>query len=162
MGQAPFALATSNALRLRAMDLRPEHPPLRHGSVYSCCPVIARPRWCGMRRAVALSEKRQIKSGRLVLSSMWAPTLKFLLGTAEKVLALFPPPRGPAFEARADQQRANASRTRRDSNGVEIDPVTKILPVQVIAATCGLMIPPSRPKIGGQWRHRHLVCSGNH
>ncbi len=117
LGQAPFALATSNALRLRASDLDLVlHPAAR---VY-LLPCIAGHVGADAA-AVALSEAPD-KSEDLVLVVDVGTNAEILLGNREKVLACSSPT-GPAFEGAqiSSGQRAAPGAIER----VEIDPVTK-------------------------------------
>ena len=117
LGQAPFALATSNALRLRADDLHLNiHPSAR---VY-LLPCIAGHVGADAA-AVALSEAPD-KSEDLVLVVDVGTNAEILLGNREKVLACSSPT-GPAFEGAqiSSGQRAAPGAIER----VEIDPITK-------------------------------------
>ena len=117
LGQAPFALATSNALRLRADDLDLNiHPSAR---VYML-PCIAGHVGADAA-AVALSEAPE-KSDDLVLVVDVGTNAEILLGNREKVLACSSPT-GPAFEGAqiSSGQRAAPGAIER----VEIDPTTK-------------------------------------
>ena len=117
LGQAPFALATSNSLRLRADDLDLNiHPSAR---VY-LLPCIAGHVGADAA-AVALSEAPD-KSSDLVLVVDVGTNAEILLGNTEKVLACSSPT-GPAFEGAqiSSGQRAAPGAIER----VEIDPVTK-------------------------------------
>ncbi len=117
LGQAPFALATSNALRLTARDLGLEmHPAAR---VY-LLPCIAGHVGADAA-AVALSEAPD-KSADLMLVVDVGTNAEILLGNTEKVLACSSPT-GPAFEGAqiSSGQRAAPGAIER----VEIDPVTK-------------------------------------
>ncbi|MEC8573323.1 MAG: ASKHA domain-containing protein, partial [Pseudomonadota bacterium] len=92
LGQAPFALATSNALSLRAIELNLNiHPAAR---VY-LLPCIAGHVGADAA-AVALSEAPD-KSEDLVLVVDVGTNAEILLGNKEKVLACSSPT-GPAFE----------------------------------------------------------------
>ncbi|MEL6884338.1 MAG: ASKHA domain-containing protein [Pseudomonadota bacterium] len=117
LGQAPFALATSNALRLRADDLDLNiHPSAR---VY-LLPCIAGHVGADAA-AVALSEAPD-KSEDLVLVVDVGTNAEILLGNRDKVLACSSPT-GPAFEGAqitAGQRAAPGAIER-----VEIDPATK-------------------------------------
>jgi len=126
LGQAPFALATSNALRLRAMDLDLNiHPSAR---VY-LLPCIAGHVGADAA-AVALSEAPD-KSDDLVLVVDVGTNAEILLGNRDKVLACSSPT-GPAFEGAqiSSGQRAAPGAIER----VEIDPVTKIARFKVIGS----------------------------
>ena len=117
LGQAPFALATSGALRLRADDLDLNiHPSAR---LY-LLPCIAGHVGADAA-AVALSEAPD-KSEDLVLVVDVGTNAEILLGNREKVLACSSPT-GPAFEGAqiSAGQRAAPGAIER----VEIDPVTK-------------------------------------
>ena len=117
LGQAPFALATSNALRLRATDLDLNiHPSAR---VY-LLPCIAGHVGADAA-AVALSEAPD-KSEDLVLVVDVGTNAEILLGNKEKVLACSSPT-GPAFEGAqiSSGQRAAPGAIER----VEINPETK-------------------------------------
>ena len=117
LGQAPFALATSDAISLRAIELDLNlHPAAR---VYFL-PCIAGHVGADAA-AVALSEAPN-KSDDLVLVVDVGTNAEILLGNREKVLACSSPT-GPAFEG------AQISSGQRAAPGaiehVEIDPVTK-------------------------------------
>ena len=117
LGQAPFALATSNALRLTARDLGLDlHPAAR---VYFL-PCIAGHVGADAA-AVALSEAPD-KSPDLMLVVDVGTNAEILLGNTEKVLACSSPT-GPAFEGAqiSSGQRAAPGAIER----VEIDAVTK-------------------------------------
>ena len=117
LGQAPFALATSNALGLRAVELDLNiHPAAR---VY-LLPCIAGHVGADAA-AVALSEAPD-KSEDLVLVVDVGTNAEILLGNKDKVLACSSPT-GPAFEGAqiSSGQRAAPGAIER----VEIDPVTK-------------------------------------
>lgn len=117
LGQAPFALATSNALRLRADDLGLNiHPSAR---IY-LLPCIAGHVGADAA-AVALSEAPD-KSDDLMLVVDVGTNAEILLGNRDKVLACSSPT-GPAFEGAqiSAGQRAAPGAIER----VEIDPVTK-------------------------------------
>jgi uncharacterized 2Fe-2S/4Fe-4S cluster protein (DUF4445 family) len=117
LGQAPFALATSDALNLTARELGLElHPSAR---VY-LLPCIAGHVGADAA-AVALSEAPD-KSEDLVLVVDVGTNAEILLGNREKVLACSSPT-GPAFEGAqiSSGQRAAPGAIER----VEIDPVTK-------------------------------------
>jgi uncharacterized 2Fe-2S/4Fe-4S cluster protein (DUF4445 family) len=117
LGQAPFALGTSNALSLRAVELDLNiHPAAR---VY-LLPCIAGHVGADAA-AVALSEAPD-KSEDLVLVVDVGTNAEILLGNTEKVLACSSPT-GPAFEGAqiSSGQRAAPGAIER----VEIDPVTK-------------------------------------
>ena len=117
LGQAPFALATSRSLSLRAVELDLNiHPAAR---VY-LLPCIAGHVGADAA-AVALSEAPD-KSEDLVLVVDVGTNAEILLGNKEKVLACSSPT-GPAFEGAqiSSGQRAAPGAIER----VEIDPVTK-------------------------------------
>ncbi|MEM8578926.1 MAG: ASKHA domain-containing protein [Pseudomonadota bacterium] len=117
LGQAPFALATSEALRLRGRDLDLNiHPSAR---VY-LLPCIAGHVGADAA-AVALSEAPD-KSDDLVLVVDVGTNAEILLGNRDKVLACSSPT-GPAFEGAqiSAGQRAAPGAIER----VEIDPATK-------------------------------------
>ncbi len=126
LGQAPFALATSNALSLRAVELDLNiHPAAR---VY-LLPCIAGHVGADAA-AVALSEAPN-KSDDLVLVVDVGTNAEILLGNTEKVLACSSPT-GPAFEGAqiSSGQRAAPGAIER----VEIDPVSKEPRFQVIGS----------------------------
>mmetsp|Transcript_23292 Transcript_23292/g.40282 ORF Transcript_23292/g.40282 Transcript_23292/m.40282 type:complete len:681 (-) Transcript_23292:3206-5248(-) len=117
LGQAPFALATSDSMRLRANDLNLNiHPSAR---VY-LLPCIAGHVGADAA-AVALSEAPD-KSDDLVLVVDVGTNAEILLGNRDKVLACSSPT-GPAFEGAqiTSGQRAAPGAIER----VEIDPITK-------------------------------------
>lgn len=124
LGQAPFALTTSDSLRLRADDLELNiHPSAR---IY-LLPCIAGHVGADAA-AVALSEAPD-KSDDLVLIVDVGTNAEILLGNKEKVLACSSPT-GPAFEGAqiSSGQRAAPGAIER----VEIDPITKEPRFQVI------------------------------
>jgi uncharacterized 2Fe-2S/4Fe-4S cluster protein (DUF4445 family) len=126
LGQAPFALATSNALRLTARDLDLQlHPAAR---VY-LLPCIAGHVGADAA-AVALSEAPD-KSEDLMLVVDVGTNAEILLGNTTKVLACSSPT-GPAFEGAqiSSGQRAAPGAIER----VEIDPVTKAPRFKVIGS----------------------------
>ncbi|SHE30390.1 Uncharacterized 2Fe-2 and 4Fe-4S clusters-containing protein, contains DUF4445 domain [Litoreibacter ascidiaceicola] len=117
LGQAPFALATSESLSLRGIELGLNlHPAAR---VY-LLPCIAGHVGADAA-AVALSEAPD-KSDDLVLVVDVGTNAEILLGNKNKVLACSSPT-GPAFEGAqiSSGQRAAPGAIER----VEIDPVTK-------------------------------------
>ncbi|MEP0504331.1 MAG: ASKHA domain-containing protein [Paracoccaceae bacterium] len=117
LGQAPFALTTSDSLRLRATDLNLDiHPSAR---IY-LLPCIAGHVGADAA-AVALSEAPD-KSKDLVLVVDVGTNAEILLGNTEKVLACSSPT-GPAFEGAqiSSGQRAAPGAIER----VAIDPITK-------------------------------------
>jgi uncharacterized 2Fe-2S/4Fe-4S cluster protein (DUF4445 family) len=126
LGQAPFALATSEAISLRGSELGLNlHPAAR---VY-ILPCIAGHVGADAA-AVALSEAPD-KSEDLLLVVDVGTNAEILLGNKEKVLACSSPT-GPAFEG------AQISSGQRAAPGaiehVEIDPVTKLPRFQVIGS----------------------------
>ncbi|MEP5728745.1 MAG: ASKHA domain-containing protein [Sulfitobacter sp.] len=126
LGQAPFALATSKALRLRAHDLELNiHPS---AFVYFL-PCIAGHVGADAA-AVALSEAPD-KSDDLVLVVDVGTNAEILLGNKEKVLACSSPT-GPAFEGAqiSSGQRAAPGAIER----VEIDPISKAARFKVIGS----------------------------
>ncbi|MHA6261946.1 ASKHA domain-containing protein [Arenibacterium sp. CAU 1754] len=126
LGQAPFALATSDALNLTAADLDLTlHPAAR---VY-LLPCIAGHVGADAA-AVALSEAPD-KSDDLVLVVDVGTNAEILLGNREKVLACSSPT-GPAFEGAqiSSGQRAAPGAIER----VEIDPDTKTPRFKVIGS----------------------------
>ncbi|QUJ77770.1 DUF4445 domain-containing protein [Sulfitobacter albidus] len=124
LGQAPFALATSNALRLRADDL--------DLNIHESARVYLLPCIAGHvgadAAAVALSEHPN-HSDDLVLIVDVGTNAEILLGNREKVLACSSPT-GPAFEGAqiSSGQRAAPGAIER----VEIDPATKLPRFKVI------------------------------
>ena len=117
LGQAPFALATSDALNLTAREVGLDlHPSAR---LY-LLPCIAGHVGADAA-AVALSEAPD-KSPDLLLVVDVGTNAEILLGNTEKVLACSSPT-GPAFEGAqiSSGQRAAPGAIER----VEIDPVTK-------------------------------------
>lgn len=126
LGQAPFALATSNAMRLRADDL--------DLSIHESARVYFLPCIAGHvgadAAAVALSESPQT-SDDLVLVVDVGTNAEILLGNREKVLACSSPT-GPAFEGAqiSSGQRAAPGAIER----VEIDAVTKLPRFKVIGS----------------------------
>ena len=126
LGQAPFALTTSDSLCLRADDLDLNiHPSAR---IY-ILPCIAGHVGADAA-AVALSEAPD-KSEDLVLVVDVGTNAEILLGNKEKVLACSSPT-GPAFEGAqiSSGQRAAPGAIER----VEIDPVTKVPRFRVIGS----------------------------
>ncbi|WP_298918273.1 ASKHA domain-containing protein [uncultured Roseobacter sp.] len=126
LGQAPFALATNNALRLRADDLELNiHPSAR---IY-LLPCIAGHVGADAA-AVALSEAPD-KSDDLVLVVDVGTNAEILLGNKDRVLACSSPT-GPAFEGAqiSSGQRAAPGAIER----VEIDPATKAPRFKVIGS----------------------------
>lgn len=126
LGQAPFALATSESLSLRAIELNLNiHPAAR---IY-ILPCIAGHVGADAA-AVALSEAPD-KSDDLVLIVDVGTNAEILLGNKDKVLACSSPT-GPAFEGAqiSSGQRAAPGAIER----VEIDPVTKTPRFKVIGS----------------------------
>ncbi|MFK7870300.1 MAG: ASKHA domain-containing protein [Roseobacter sp.] len=124
LGQAPFALATNNALRLRADDLDLNiHPSAR---IYML-PCIAGHVGADAA-AVALSEAPD-KADELTLVVDVGTNAEILLGNREKVLACSSPT-GPAFEGAqiSAGQRAAPGAIER----VEIDALSKAPRFKVI------------------------------
>ncbi len=124
LGQAPFALATSESLSLRAIELNLNiHPAAR---IY-LLPCIAGHVGADAA-AVALSEAPD-KSEDLVLVVDVGTNAEILLGNKDKVLACSSPT-GPAFEGAqiSSGQRAAPGAIER----VEIDPATKTPRFKVI------------------------------
>ncbi|WP_298906179.1 ASKHA domain-containing protein [uncultured Aliiroseovarius sp.] len=117
LGQAPFALATSDALRLRAMDVDLTIHPLARLYMLPCIAGHVG----ADAAAVALSEAPD-KSDDLVLVVDVGTNAEILLGDKDGVLACSSPT-GPAFEGAqiSAGQRAAPGAIER----VEIDPVTK-------------------------------------
>ena len=117
LGQAPFALATSNALRLFAHQLDINIHPSARAYILPCIAGHVG----ADAAAVALSESPNL-SEDLVLIVDVGTNAEILLGNREKVLACSSPT-GPAFEG------AQISSGQRAAPGaiekVEIDPVTK-------------------------------------
>ena len=117
LGQAPFALATSNALRLFAHQLDINIHPSARAYILPCIAGHVG----ADAAAVALSEAPN-RSEDLVLVVDVGTNAEILLGNREKVLACSSPT-GPAFEG------AQISSGQRAAPGaiekVEIDPVTK-------------------------------------
>ena len=126
LGQAPFALATSNALRMRGRDL--------DLNIHESARVYILPCIAGHvgadAAAVALSESPHL-SNDLVLVVDVGTNAEILLGNREKVLACSSPT-GPAFEGAqiSSGQRAAPGAIER----VEIDPVSKLPRFKVIGS----------------------------
>ncbi len=126
LGQAPFALGTSDALRLKASEL--------DLTLHPCANVYLLPCIAGHvgadAAAVALAEAPN-KSNDLVLVVDVGTNAEILLGNTEKVLACSSPT-GPAFEGAqiSSGQRAAPGAIER----VEIDPVTKTPRFRVIGS----------------------------
>ena len=117
LGQAPFALATSDSIRLMARDLDLHLNPAARAYILPCIAGHVG----ADAAAVALSEEPN-KSKDLVLVVDVGTNAEILLGNTEKVLACSSPT-GPAFEGAQTSagQRAAPGAIER----VEIDPVTK-------------------------------------
>ncbi len=117
LGQAPFALATSDALSLRASDLGLELNPATRSYILPCIAGHVGADAAG----VALSEAPD-KSEDLVLVVDVGTNAEILLGDKNGVLACSSPT-GPAFEGAqiSSGQRAAPGAIER----VEIDPATK-------------------------------------
>ena len=117
LGQAPFALATSDAVSLPARDLGLSVNPTAQAYLLPCIAGHVG----ADAAAVALSEAPD-KSESLVLVVDVGTNAEILLGNTEKVLACSSPT-GPAFEGAqiSSGQRAAPGAIER----VEIDPVTK-------------------------------------
>ena len=117
LGQAPFALATSDALHLRATDLGLNLHPAARSYILPCIAGHVG----ADAAAVALSEAPD-KSEDLVLIVDVGTNAEIQLGNKDKVLACSSPT-GPAFEGAqiSAGQRAAPGAIER----VEIDPVTK-------------------------------------
>ena len=117
LGQAPFALATSNALRLFAHQLDINIHPSARAYILPCIAGHVG----ADAAAVALSEAPNL-SEDLVLVVDVGTNAEILLGNREKVLACSSPT-GPAFEG------AQISSGQRAAPGaiekVEIDPISK-------------------------------------
>ena len=126
LGQAPFALATSDEVRLRASDLGLNIHPSAHVYLLPCIAGHVG----ADAAAVALSEAPD-KSDDLVLIVDVGTNAEILLGNKEKVLACSSPT-GPAFEGAqiSSGQRAAPGAIER----VEIDPVTKVPRFKVIGS----------------------------
>ena len=126
LGQAPFALATSDALRLKASDLDLTLHPETRTYILPCIAGHVG----ADAAAVALSEAPD-KSDDLVLVVDVGTNAELLLGNRERVLACSSPT-GPAFEG------AQISSGQRAAPGaiehVTIDPVTKTPRFQVIGS----------------------------
>ena len=118
LGQAPFALATANALTLNAREM--ELTAMNEAARVFVLPCIAGHVGADAA-AVALSEEPH-KSDDLVLMVDVGTNAELLLGNKEKVLACSSPT-GPAFEGAqiSAGQRAAPGAIER----VEIDPETK-------------------------------------
>ncbi|MEM7470213.1 MAG: ASKHA domain-containing protein [Pseudomonadota bacterium] len=117
LGQAPFALATSDAVSLPASELELNLPSTARAYLLPCIAGHVG----ADAAAVALSEAPD-KSENLVLVVDVGTNAEILLGNTEKVLACSSPT-GPAFEGAqiSSGQRAAPGAIER----VEIDPITK-------------------------------------
>ena len=126
LGQAPFALATSDAIRLNARDLDLEIHPAARAYLLPCIAGHVG----ADAAAVALSEAPD-KSDDLVLIVDVGTNAEILLGNRDKVLACSSPT-GPAFEGAqiSSGQRAAPGAIER----CEIDPVTKAPRFKVIGS----------------------------
>ena len=125
LGQAPFALATSNALHLAASDLQLK--TINRAARAYLLPCIAGHVGADAA-AVALSEEPG-KSQDLVLVVDVGTNAEILLGNTSRVLACSSPT-GPAFEGAqiSSGQRAAPGAIER----IEIDPISKEPRFQVI------------------------------
>ncbi|MFV2052800.1 ASKHA domain-containing protein [Aliiroseovarius sp. YM-037] len=126
LGQAPFALTTSDALHLRAAELDLTIHPAARAYILPCIAGHVG----ADAAAVALSEAPD-ESEDLVLVVDVGTNAEILLGNTEKVLACSSPT-GPAFEGAqiSSGQRAAPGAIER----VEIDPVTKAPRFKVIGS----------------------------
>lgn len=117
LGQAPFALATSDALNLAARDVG---LPLNENAALYMLPCIAG--HVGADAAAVVLSEAPEKSNELVLVVDVGTNAEIVLGDKTRVLACSSPT-GPAFEGAqiSDGQRAAPGAIER----VEIDPVTK-------------------------------------
>ncbi|MEM7296558.1 MAG: ASKHA domain-containing protein, partial [Pseudomonadota bacterium] len=124
LGQAPFALATSDALRLFTRDLEINAHPAARAYILPCIAGHVG----ADAAAVALSEAPD-KSDTLALVVDVGTNAEILLGNTDKVLACSSPT-GPAFEGAqiSAGQRAAPGAIER----VEIDPKTKEPRFQII------------------------------
>lgn len=129
LGQAPFALATSNSLSLHAADL--ELDTMNSAARIFILPCIAGHVGADAA-AVALSEAPD-QQDELTLVVDVGTNAEILLGNKSQVLACSSPT-GPAFEGAqiSSGQRAAPGAIER----IEIDPVTKTPRFQVIG--CGM------------------------
>ena len=127
LGQAPFALATSDALELMASEIGLNIAPGTRSYILPCIAGHVGADAAG----VALSEAPN-KSDDLVLVVDVGTNAEILLGDKKGVLACSSPT-GPAFEGAqiSSGQRAAPGAIER----VEIDPVTKEPRFQVIGST---------------------------
>ena len=126
LGQAPFALATSDAISLRADELQ---LGLNAGARVYLLPCIAG--HVGADAAAVTLSEAPDKSEDLVLVVDVGTNAEIQLGNTEKVLACSSPT-GPAFEGAqiSSGQRAAPGAIER----VEIDPTTKIARFRVIGS----------------------------
>lgn len=126
LGQAPFALATSDALRLTARDL--DFDSIGRAAQVYVLPCIAGHVGADAA-AVALSEAPHL-AGPLTLVVDVGTNAEILLGNKELGVLACSSPTGPAFEGAqiAHGQRAAPGAIER----VEIDPDTKAARVRVI------------------------------
>ncbi|MBD3678184.1 MAG: DUF4445 domain-containing protein [Rhodobacteraceae bacterium] len=126
LGQAPFALATSEALHLFARDLELDLHPAARSYILPCIAGHVGADAAG----VVLSEAPE-KSEDLVLVVDVGTNAEIVLGNREKVLACSSPT-GPAFEGAqiSSGQRAAPGAIER----VEIDPVSKAPRFKVIGS----------------------------
>lgn len=117
LGQAPFALATSDALDIAARDVG---LPLNDNASLYLLPCIAG--HVGADAAAVVLSEAPEKSEELVLIVDVGTNAEIVLGNTTRVLACSSPT-GPAFEGAqiSDGQRAAPGAIER----VEIDPVTK-------------------------------------
>ena len=126
LGQAPFALATSDALSLPAQELGLSLPSTAQAYLLPCIAGHVG----ADAAAVALSEAPD-QSQNLVLVVDVGTNAEILLGNTDKVLACSSPT-GPAFEGAqiSSGQRAAPGAIER----VEIDPITKAPRFRVIGS----------------------------
>lgn len=126
LGQAPFALATSDAISISAKELELDLHPNSQAYLLPCIAGHVG----ADAAAVALSEAPD-KSEDLVLVVDVGTNAEILLGNTDKVLACSSPT-GPAFEGAqiSSGQRAAPGAIER----VEIDPATKLPRFQVIGS----------------------------
>ena len=126
LGQAPFALATSDAMSLRADEL---NLGLNSGARCYLLPCIAG--HVGADAAAVTLSEAPNKSDDLVLVVDVGTNAEIQLGNREKVLACSSPT-GPAFEGAqiSSGQRAAPGAIER----IEIDPATKVARFRVIGS----------------------------
>ncbi|PIE16757.1 MAG: drug:proton antiporter [Rhodobacterales bacterium] len=126
LGQAPFALATSDAIRLKAKDLEIDLHPETRSYILPCIAGHVG----ADAAAVALAQEPQ-NSDDLVLLVDVGTNAELLLGNRERLIACSSPT-GPAFEG------AQISAGQRAAPGaiehVRIDPVSKEPRFQVIGS----------------------------